>query len=90
MSCKTEAAQAPLMQMPVPGLSLVHQAARVSTAKQAAQATLLQQSTAGAARDALVLEKRRLEGIARALGLSRKTTAELVSAYFTNIPVVKP
>lgn len=60
------------------------------TGRQAAQATLLQQSTAGAARDALVVEKRRLEGIARALGLSRKTTAELVSAYFTSSPVAKP
>lgn len=43
-----------------------HQTAR-GTAKQAAKAVLLGQNTAAAARDALVSEKRRLEGVARAL-----------------------
>ncbi|ACY33741.1 DNA polymerase I [Comamonas thiooxydans] len=78
------------MELKAPGQLLMHQPTKAGTAKQAAQATLLQQSTAGAARDALVMEKRRLEGIARALGLSRKTSAELVRAYFTNTPAVKP
>lgn len=86
MNNKTEA-QAPAAQLHAPGQLLMHQA---GAAKQAAQATLLQQDTYAAARDALVMEKRRLEGIARALGLSRKTAAELVSAYFTNTPAAKP
>ena len=63
---------------------LLHQAARGITAKQAAQELLHQQNTAAAARDALVQEKRRLEALARALGVSRKTAAALAHAYFTN------
>ena len=69
---------------------LLHQTARGTTAKQAAQALLHQHDTAAAARDALVMEKRRLEGVARALGVSRKTAAELAKAYFSSVPAAKP
>ena len=89
MNHKTDA-QAPPVELKAPGQLLMHQPTRAGTAKTAAQATLLQEDTYAVARDALVMEKRRLEGIARALGLSRKTSAELVSAYFSNPPAVKP
>ena len=65
-------------------LLLVRRGSDAAKAKQAAQELLHQQNTAAAARDALVQEKRRLEALARALGVSRKTAAALAHAYFTN------
>lgn len=65
-------------------LLLARGGGNTAKAKQAAQELLHQQNTAAAARDALVQEKRRLEALARALGVSRKTAAELAHAYFTN------
>lgn len=83
MHHKTDAKAAPA-QPKAPGLLLT--AGRAGKTKQAAQATLLQQNTAAAARNALVVEKQRLEMVARSLGLSRKAALLLVNAYFTSQP----
>lgn len=80
MARKTDGKESPLQQ-DVSIALLLRMAAQSDISKLLAQSALLNQSGHVSTHKLLAMEKRRLESVARGLGISRKTAIELVRAY---------